>query len=687
MKSILRISLLFCALGLCLTAIAGELHDGILMVEGEPFYPVGSWNHADTSPDDIARLGMNVSFMQAPEEADKQKEFEAYTKECGSLGIQVIPYLAYGGARYEPWPDDTIKRIARLSQGQNVLAWYIGDDIDENHLDGIRHTTEILRQVSPKIPIAADYIGARTEKARTVYREYVDIHSQYFYPIPHDPYARYFQFFEDDREYFGDPLWTWVQVFMWGFTGDYYGWGDIGPSPLPDPEQVRLMSYAAINRNVRGQLFFPHHSLSRQPEIAGETALLCHELRLAGRHLAGGEYTSGLPVSIEEIDAAVHHYKDSAVLSVALFKPNYHSYVDEGIVKNFTVDCPWPYESMPNALMFQAPDIIRCNVEKAGDKTIRITIPQMELTGLVFLSANEKECVAFINEAKKIPYALRKLALPAAVAQARKVSGVVWQVGLDTLIAPRTEVRLPFQEIEKCADALDAQDYAEVFRSWRRSFRATRNVLAMAMNFAEEKREMIPAKQVQYLSSPYGLHKIDELGKAPIAGDPWHFVRRWKITGPFPLEWNQEEGDAIPPGFERDYGPETTTDPQASFETMDGLQSWRQAECSVSGLLNPALYFQKTDNVVCYAQCKVIAPQAIKTQLSIGSNDGSRVWLNGEQIYSMHIGRSGTPHDDTMEVELKQGENTILVKVANYGRSWKLYLSLHDPERILTFLP
>ena len=40
---------------------AGEIVDGVLMVDGQPFYPLGSWNFDYTTPQDIALLQANFS--------------------------------------------------------------------------------------------------------------------------------------------------------------------------------------------------------------------------------------------------------------------------------------------------------------------------------------------------------------------------------------------------------------------------------------------------------------------------------------------------------------------------------------------------------------------------------------------------------------------------------------------------
>ncbi|MBI3117489.1 MAG: hypothetical protein HYZ00_02310, partial [Candidatus Hydrogenedentes bacterium] len=78
-------------------AWAAEVHEGVLTVGGRPFYPLGSWNFEETTPEDIAKLGMNTSFRGGPGTEAGVVEFRRFMQRCHELGIEVVPYLSYGG--------------------------------------------------------------------------------------------------------------------------------------------------------------------------------------------------------------------------------------------------------------------------------------------------------------------------------------------------------------------------------------------------------------------------------------------------------------------------------------------------------------------------------------------------------------------------------------------------------------
>ena len=443
---------------------AAVIVDGVLTVKKKAFYPLGSWNSGYTTPEDLDRLGMNISFRAGPSTAEAVATFREFMRRCDKLGIQVVPYLSYGGAGITPWPPESVRAISKLATEPNLLAWYVGDDIGMPHLPGIQQTVGILREETPSVPTVADYIAQKTPEAKTTFTQYIDIRCQYGYPIPNEPFTDYLEFFDEQREFVGDPLWTWVQTFMWGSTGRLLNVGGEGPGPVPDPEQVRLLSFSAINRGVRGLLFFPHHELHRQPELAAEVALMCREIRLLEGHLAAAETVMNLETSVPEVNATAFRHGGSTVISAALFKPFYHRWVDEAVVENVTIECPWPGNSLPQALLVATPDVVKCPVQASSTSgKIEVTIPSMELGGFILISNDQRELKRLQIGVKAIPAKLIRLVAQAAAVQTRKVAGVVWQLDADTLYVPSVLLNA-FRAGERCADAVEGGDAVAAVR-------------------------------------------------------------------------------------------------------------------------------------------------------------------------------------------------------------------------------
>jgi hypothetical protein len=54
----------------------------------------------------------------------------------------------------------------------------------------------------------------------------------------------------------------------------------------------------------------------------------------------------------------------------------------------------------------------------------------------------------------------------------------------------------------------------------------------------------------------------------------------------------------------------------------------------------------------------------------VGSDDGIRIWLNGEVVHSHEVGRGHSHEQDQVKVYLKPGTNRFLVKLDNYLAGW-----------------
>lgn len=93
-----------------------------------------------------------------------------------------------------------------------------------------------------------------------------------------------------------------------------------------------------------------------------------------------------------------------------------------------------------------------------------------------------------------------------------------------------------------------------------------------------------------------------------------------------------------------------------------------------------ALYGQKSDFRLGYAVARVRAERDFEGELWLGSDDSLAVWVNGESVFRLVTGRSATPASDKAPVRLKQGENTILLKLDNVVGGWAFYFDLRDKD-------
>ncbi len=166
---------------------------------------------------------------------------------------------------------------------------------------------------------------------------------------------------------------------------------------------------------------------------------------------------------------------------------------------------------------------------------------------------------------------------------------------------------------------------------------------------------------------------------------PDTFVRRWLVIGPFEL--GEMKDDKPPRGFLHQYGPEKRVDLRKTLKGLIGKCRWQLVQAKKNGYVDLLRALHYFDPAVAYALTYVYAPQSRDLTIGLGSNDGARLWVNEELVYSRHVGRSASPDQDVIKIHLRQGWNKILVKVENFGGGWGLYLRIPDFSGRLRFDP
>ena len=157
------------------------------------------------------------------------------------------------------------------------------------------------------------------------------------------------------------------------------------------------------------------------------------------------------------------------------------------------------------------------------------------------------------------------------------------------------------------------------------------------------------------------------------------FWRDWLVLGPLPNpplpKDKVKTAHPVGAGFDADYlGGEAAARPSAgqTVKLPDGRTLAWTAYTSDRDTINFAAAFEgvSTDNVAAYAFRAVHRPQAGRALLSIGSDDSVKVYLNGQLVHSNIVGRGIRADDDLVAVDLKAGDNALLVKVESPRGGW-----------------
>jgi WD40 repeat protein len=141
------------------------------------------------------------------------------------------------------------------------------------------------------------------------------------------------------------------------------------------------------------------------------------------------------------------------------------------------------------------------------------------------------------------------------------------------------------------------------------------------------------------------------------------FVRSWRFapdTEPWP---DEREFVDLSPEKLRAIGAAASSAPLATSPEafVDLLARWPEARQRAA-----------------YALRTVVAKGPRKVKLLAGSDDALRVWVNGRPVLETLRARMAVPDEDSAVVELRPGDNRLLVEVSQVSGAWGFFLRIAD---------
>ncbi len=131
-------------------------------------------------------------------------------------------------------------------------------------------------------------------------------------------------------------------------------------------------------------------------------------------------------------------------------------------------------------------------------------------------------------------------------------------------------------------------------------------------------------------------------------------ISGWYTVGPFPVE-------SAEAGYAKAFGPEKDAKLDLAHNFGFGNQYWR-----FNADFRDAQVNRLADGVsVSYVGRRVLAPTARKLDVSLGSDDGFALFVNGRQVAAREVSRGVEPDQDKATIELEAGVNTVVLKIVN----------------------
>ncbi|HEX3717309.1 MAG TPA: HEAT repeat domain-containing protein [Verrucomicrobiae bacterium] len=157
-----------------------------------------------------------------------------------------------------------------------------------------------------------------------------------------------------------------------------------------------------------------------------------------------------------------------------------------------------------------------------------------------------------------------------------------------------------------------------------------------------------------------GLRKIEELSE---------YIATWQVAGPY-LQADKNY-EAL---FNITFPPEQAGGDSVNWQPLaagtDPAEPWKLDLLQALG----------GEQRVAYARTWVYSPNEQPARLELGSDDGNKVWLNGQLVHSNNASRALQRDSDNVDVTLRAGWNPLLLKVTQNNAGWSFCVRVVSPD-------
>ncbi len=135
-------------------------------------------------------------------------------------------------------------------------------------------------------------------------------------------------------------------------------------------------------------------------------------------------------------------------------------------------------------------------------------------------------------------------------------------------------------------------------------------------------------------------------------------VGAWQVSGPY----QEKSFDAA---FDAEFDPEK------------GAGTWRPIDFKLE---TPTKNIVGKENAAAYLKADITVGNPVKVDLTLSSDDGIKVWLNGNLVHRNKIFRSVNESQDLVSVNLQPGANHLLIKIINATAEDGAFVGLGGPN-------
>jgi CubicO group peptidase (beta-lactamase class C family) len=162
------------------------------------------------------------------------------------------------------------------------------------------------------------------------------------------------------------------------------------------------------------------------------------------------------------------------------------------------------------------------------------------------------------------------------------------------------------------------------------------------------------------------------------------FMSQWLIAGPVKVNPDGTPQAEVQQTFFKENAPPinvVATKPLVPMDIKGKQYAWALVKAS-GDIIDLDKQYAAADFAAAFAMAEIRSDKEVKTFLSVGSDDGIRIWHNGKLIHDNWIPRAVSKDADLVPIILQPGSNQILLKVQDMQGGWGFVVRVLSKESL-----
>jgi hypothetical protein len=151
------------------------------------------------------------------------------------------------------------------------------------------------------------------------------------------------------------------------------------------------------------------------------------------------------------------------------------------------------------------------------------------------------------------------------------------------------------------------------------------------------------------------------------------FITTWQVAGPY-----RQAGKNYAALFDIAFAPEPGATGKDAAEV-----NWRPLSAGADPARPGVMDLLKAlggEQCVAYVRTRIHSAGKVAALLELGTDDGVKVWLNGELVHANNVARPLQPGSDKATVNLNAGWNDLVLKVTQNNLGWEFCVRVLKPD-------